>query len=211
MKRKLIALALFNLAMVNSYAFAGEDNTGSYLTDSRGQVVKTGSGLCVHTSAWKRGDSIQGCDVTDSITLVEQPNTTPVDTTERTIAEIEATAKEEVISADLLFRFNKYNLTSEGKATLDTLVNNNSPQNSQTVIVIGYADPIGSDEYNERLSTRRAKSVQDYLVSKGFSLDTIQSEGRGETNLKISQEDCKGKNVIACLAPNRRVEITIKK
>lgn len=211
MKKTLITLALLNCAMVSSYAIASEENTGSYLTDSRGQVVRSGTGLCIHTGSWKPGDTIQGCDAPVAVAVVKPAVVVPVDTTERTIAEVENTINPEVISADLLFGFNKYNLTNEGKSILDKLVNLNAPENVQTIIVIGYADPIGTDEYNERLSNRRAKSVQDYLVSKGFSLDKIQSEGRGETNLKITQADCAGKNMIACLSPDRRVEITIRK
>ena len=108
----------------------------------------------------------------------------------------------------LLFGFDKYNLTSEGKEVLTSLVNRN--KDMQSAMVIGYADPLGSDSYNKRLSQRRAQTVKAFLVSKGLNANTITTEGRGESKLKVTQADCKGQNLIACYAPNRRVEITIK-
>ena len=49
-----------------------------------------------------------------------------------------------------------------------------------SIVVVGHADRIGTENYNLRLSTRRANSVKDYLVKQGLPADKIQAEGRGE-------------------------------
>ncbi len=83
--------------------------------------------------------------------------------------------------------------------------------NIQHVMVVGYTDPEGSDEYNEQLSIHRAETVRSLLISGGVQNKTINIEGRGETDLLVS--DCRArfaKNKAArdkCNLPNRRVEI----
>ena len=60
----------------------------------------------------------------------------------------------------------------------------------------------------------RANSVRDYMVGAGVPANIIQTEGRGETDLKVTEADCKSQGkarnrteLIACLQPDRRVEI----
>ena len=85
-------------------------------------------------------------------------------------------------------------------------------QKLELVLVTGHTDPIGSQAYNQKLSERRADAVRDYLVSKGVPKDKIETLGMGKTqpvpgvvcNMKAMKE------LIACLAPNRRVEVEVK-
>jgi OOP family OmpA-OmpF porin len=59
-----------------------------------------------------------------------------------------------------------------------------------------------------KLSKERANAVRDYLISKGIDGSRLKAEGRGEQNPIVT--DChqkKRKDLIACLAPNRRVEV----
>ena len=77
----------------------------------------------------------------------------------------------------------------------------------RTVVVTGYADRIGSAQYNQTLSERRADAVKAYLISKNVAANRLQATGRGETNPLVT---CTNKNrpaLIKCLEPNRRVEI----
>ena len=65
---------------------------------------------------------------------------------------------------------------------------------------------------NQKLSVSRAESVKAYLVSKGFSPTSIAVAGKGESQPVTSADDCKGPataKVIACLAPDRRVDIEV--
>lgn len=203
MKKTIISLAILGCSLYSSIALA---DTGSYLTDSRGEVVKSGTGLCIHTGSWKSGDTIPGCDEpTTENNIVQKPALDrviipPVTTTPKAITHGS-------ISANLLFGFNKYHLTNEGKTLLKELVDSITIDNIQAVIVIGHADPIGTDEYNQRLSTKRAEVVKDFLVYQGFKSEVVQSEGKGETQLKTTKTECIGQNLIECFSPNRRVDI----
>jgi OOP family OmpA-OmpF porin len=78
------------------------------------------------------------------------------------------------------------------------------------VVATGYTDKIGSDKYNDRLSLRRAQAVKAYLVSQGIEANRIYTEGKGKRNPVVTS--CTQKNhkaLIACLAPNRRVEVEV--
>ena len=85
--------------------------------------------------------------------------------------------------------------------------------NLEVVIAIGHADWIGTDEYNQRLSVRRAESVKAYLVAKGLEGNRVYTEGKGEkqpvTGDKCSKTEKKSKKLIECLQPDRRVEIEV--
>ena len=111
------------------------------------------------------------------------------------------------LSATELFAFNSAALTLP-QLKLDEIANAlNGHAEVRNVVVTGYADRIGSMQYNQALSERRADSVKDYLVSKGVSANRLQATGRGETNPVVT---CTNKNrtaLIKCLEPNRRVEV----
>jgi OOP family OmpA-OmpF porin len=112
--------------------------------------------------------------------------------------------------ADALFDFDKAILKPAGKQQLDQLASKIQGMNLEVAVATGYTDKIGSDKYNDRLSLRRAQAVKAYLVSKGVPANKIYTEGKGKRN--PVKTDCNQKNrkaLIACLAPNRRVEVEI--
>ena len=82
----------------------------------------------------------------------------------------------------------------------------------ETIIDIGHTDRIGSATYNQKLSLRRADSVKAYLVSKGVPANRIFTDGKGKTQPVTKPGECRGpktRKVIACLQPDRRVEIEV--
>ncbi len=85
-------------------------------------------------------------------------------------------------------------------------------QKLELVLVTGHTDRIGTQEYNQKLSERRADAVRDYLVSKGVAKDKIETLGMGKTQpvpgVVCNQKNFKAK--IACYPPNRRVEVEVK-
>ena len=112
--------------------------------------------------------------------------------------------------ADVLFDFDKAVLKPEGKSKLDDLAAKIQSVNLEVVVATGYTDKIGSDKYNDRLSLRRAQAVKAYLVSKGIEANRVYTEGKGKRNPVVT--DCAQKNhkaLVACLAPNRRVEVEV--
>ncbi len=117
------------------------------------------------------------------------------------------------LSADALFAFDKATLMPRGMEKLDQLVDDLGEVFYDSIVVVGYTDPLGSDMYNQRLSERRAATVASYLTSHGVHASTIRSEGRGETELMVTPADCSGARgrtaLIACYQPNRRVEVAV--
>jgi OmpA-OmpF porin, OOP family len=75
------------------------------------------------------------------------------------------------------------------------------------IVIVGYTDRLGSVEYNQKLSERRANAVKNYIVSKGIEPTRLQAFGKGETNPVVECNEAKKPALIACLKPNRRVEI----
>jgi outer membrane protein OmpA-like peptidoglycan-associated protein len=116
------------------------------------------------------------------------------------------------VEAEPLFDFDKYSIRADSRKKLDDLVKQLKGVTYGEVITVGFADPIGTAKYNQRLSEQRAASVKRYLVSKGIPANKIKTEGRGKTEQYASYKSCKGqgkKKVIACLQPDRRVEVTV--
>ncbi|MGA7965050.1 MAG: OmpA family protein [Gammaproteobacteria bacterium] len=117
-------------------------------------------------------------------------------------------------SAQALFGFDKSSLRDAGKQELDAFAAKLKGVKFSTIEVIGYTDRIGSPEYNMKLSQRRAEVVKDYLVeSAGIPADKIVAEGEYGSNPVTKPGECKGTKVtaklIACLAPDRRVEVKV--
>jgi outer membrane protein OmpA-like peptidoglycan-associated protein len=114
------------------------------------------------------------------------------------------------LSTDTLFGFNKSTLRPEGMAKLDELAIKLRQANVESITDTGHADRIGSSDSNQKLSMSRAESVKAYLVEKGVESKRITVAGKGETEPVTNADDCKGPKsakVIACLAPDRRVNI----
>ena len=118
------------------------------------------------------------------------------------------------LASKALFDFDKAVLKPEGMAAIDTeiIAKLRDVQKLELVLVTGHTDRIGSQAYNQKLSERRADAVRNYLVSKGVAKDKIETLGMGKTQ-PVPGVTCTMtamKALIACLAPNRRVEVEVK-
>ncbi len=118
------------------------------------------------------------------------------------------------LASKALFDFDKSVLKPEGKAAIDReiIAKLRDVQKLELVLVTGHTDRIGTQAYNQGLSERRANAVRDYLVSKGVAKDKIETLGMGKTQPVpgVSCTMTAMKELIACLAPNRRVEVEVK-
>ena len=128
--------------------------------------------------------------------------------------EIKTEVNRYVLNEDVLFSYAKADLKAEGRQALDnllaTLIKINPSQSA--IVVIGHTDRIGSDNYNQKLSERRAQTVLNYLVEKGVPAEIITSRGMGKSQ-PVTGTKCnalRGADLKACLAPDRRVEIEVK-
>ena len=171
---------------------------------------------------WNLGDEQKTWETNMSVAtleLVMHPNRTSY------VAPVAAPAPEPVpepvvvdksfsLSSDVLFAFGKSTLKPEGVASLNTLyqqIVDVQPKDGSAVVV-GYTDRIGSDGYNLKLSEARARTVADFLVGKGLPAGKVSIDGRGKAE-PVTGTQCDGikakAQLIACLAPDRRVEVRV--
>lgn len=117
-------------------------------------------------------------------------------------------------SADSLFTFDRSTIRPEGKAALDTFANELKGTQFNVISVVGHTDRLGSQIYNQKLSSQRAEAVKAYLVNAGGIDGTkISALGKSESQPVTKPDDCKGTKpnpkLITCLQPDRRVEVEV--
>jgi tetratricopeptide (TPR) repeat protein len=112
--------------------------------------------------------------------------------------------------SNLFFDFDKYNVKQEYIENLDLLAAYMNDNTDAVIEIAGHTDAIGSNEYNYLLSYRRAKSVKDYLVSKGVSSSSLITNKFGKTD-PIASNIVNGKDNPDGRKLNRRVEFSVLK
>ena len=117
-------------------------------------------------------------------------------------------------SADSLFDFDSAALKPAGRAELDKLASDLRGVDFDVIQVTGHTDRIGRQAYNLKLSTQRAEAVASYLVSSaGIPAGKISAKGVNGADPVTKPGDCVGTKVtpalIACLQPDRRVDIEV--
>lgn len=113
------------------------------------------------------------------------------------------------LSADALFAFASAELSAAGRESLDRIAAE-AGDGVEQVRVVGHTDRIGNESANDALSRRRADAVAAYLIGKGLPASAVVSEGRGEREPAAECTDAPRAQLIACLAPNRRVEVSLR-
>ncbi len=108
-----------------------------------------------------------------------------------------------VTLGDVLFAFNKAELSAQAGPRLDKLANFLRQFPDRKLIIEGHTDSVGGDAYNQSLSERRAQAVQSALVQRGVGPDRITARGYGKTYPVADNSSPEGR------AMNRRVEIVI--
>jgi outer membrane protein OmpA-like peptidoglycan-associated protein len=108
------------------------------------------------------------------------------------------------VSSEASFDFDRFEIKPEFKPTLNKVAGVLRDDPNVRISIIGFTDSIGSEEYNLRLSQRRADATADYLISQGVSQSQIVTEGLGEQQPRASNETEAGR------AQNRRVEIYLR-
>ncbi|WP_416867343.1 MAG: OmpA family protein [Imperialibacter sp.] len=106
-------------------------------------------------------------------------------------------------SSDVLFGFDKSDLSSESKTSLDKLVKVLNAYPDTDIEVQGHTDSKGSESYNQGLSERRASTSSNYIRSQGISYNRVRIKGFGESVPKYNNGTSSGQ------AQNRRVEFLI--
>lgn len=120
---------------------------------------------------------------------------------------VERTAPDElrlVMPSDITFDFNRADVRYEFMPRVRDLADTLARYPEMSVSIVGHADAIGSDAYNQTLSERRAHAVAAALMEFGIAYRRIGASGMGEWQPIASNADPWGR------ARNRRVEIRIK-
>lgn len=117
------------------------------------------------------------------------------------------------IASTELFEFNKSTLTGDARGLLDreVIARLKDLGTIRYINVNGHADRLGTPQYNQKLSEKRADAVRAYLVSKGVDAKSVETFGFGKTlPVKACPDQKSRKDLIECLAPNRRVVVEIQ-
>jgi OOP family OmpA-OmpF porin len=206
-------------ALLPGISIAQDAKNQGYLVDTYGNNITTSSttGLCWRTSDWTPARSVEPCDPVARKAEVPAPRIAAVAPPPQKPAPAPAAparmAPQSItFSADALFAFDKSVLKPEGRTALDDFALQLSGAQYEAIFVTGHTDRFGSNDYNQRLSERRANTVRDYLASKGIPANRINADGKGETQPVTRPGDCNGARsikVIACLQPDRRVHVEV--
>ncbi|HOF08168.1 MAG TPA: OmpA family protein, partial [Bacteroidales bacterium] len=109
----------------------------------------------------------------------------------------------EIVLNNIFFDFNKATLRPESKTELKNVIEFLQQNPSVTIEISGHTDNVGSYEYNQSLSERRAKAVVDYLVEQGIPLSRLVYKGYSFSKPIASNDTEEGRQL------NRRVEFKI--
>jgi len=125
----------------------------------------------------------------------------------KTVPDVEVVRVEEGImvefSSNVLFGFDKSDLSNAAKTNLDKLVIVLKKYEDTDITIQGHTDSRGTAAYNQRLSEQRASTVSSYLVSKGIERNRVMTQGFGEMLPKYVNDTEAGRD------KNRRVEFLI--
>jgi OOP family OmpA-OmpF porin len=114
-----------------------------------------------------------------------------------------APAPRRIVLRGVNFDFDRAEIRPDAAVILDEAASILNENTGVRVEVSGHTDATGTDEYNQGLSERRARSVADYLSSKGVSADRLDTAGYGESKPVADNATRDGR------AQNRRVELNV--
>ncbi|WP_242652897.1 OmpA family protein [Pseudodesulfovibrio hydrargyri] len=205
----------------------GESNYGADpVAVAKNLYAKYGSNLCVHVVSY--AESPEGQAVVDGIRAAF-PCSVPADGA--TFADAGAlnkyakdvfyadmaepapapmapmapmTPAKEVVSFNLNFGFDKYQITDEMIPVLEQAKMILDEDPAATYEISGHTDSTGTEAYNQGLSERRANSVMKWLTDNGISTDRLEAKGYGELSPKYDNSTKEGRKL------NRRVDIQTK-
>lgn len=215
MKRTLqIAAPLLCMLSMTHSAIAHTYSDG-YVYDTRAMVVRDSFGNCVRTTRWSAENAVPECDpdlfkkAAAPVVVAAPASDQPVAKAAPAITKLAPISM--ALSADEAFDSSKAELKPAAKRRLSEFAQQLSAVKYGQLAVVGHADRTGSNKLNQPLSERRANAVHNYLVSVGIPADKMATRGVGSSQPVTGKNDCaklKSKKLQACLAPDRRVEIT---
>jgi OOP family OmpA-OmpF porin len=222
---KILGISILALSAMASASAIAQSAQGYW--HSSGAIVKDPYGLCWRAGYWTPAMAILECDPDLVPKPTPAPAPAPAPAAPPPAPKVEppkpAPAPAAVapkrcdatvtLNLDEAFDFDKSVLKKTATAKLDQDVVGQLPQCAklEMILVSGHTDRLGSQQYNQKLSERRAEAVKSYLVKKGVDASKIETMGMGKTlQIKSCPDGKDRKALIACLAPNRRAVVEIK-
>jgi OmpA-OmpF porin, OOP family len=227
-------LAIAAAMLLPAAAMAQNKNLG-YVDSGAGPIVLSGVGACVMSGVWTPAlaASAEACKQCTP-DLCPKPPAPPPPPKPAPKPEVKPEPKPEVkpappakptpVNIELKIELqgietNKTELSADNKKELDVfldkeMANLKTPGSTiGAMIISGHSDKLGSEKYNKTLSEKRALLVKDYVVSKGIDPKVIFWEGNGSKKpipvTKFCTNKMPRKQLIECLAPNRRVTVEV--
>nr|WP_314169099.1 OmpA family protein [uncultured Neisseria sp.] len=215
MTKQLKLSALFVALLASGTAMASEAHIHGYTVSGQSQeVVRNNYGECWKNTYFDK--ATQG-----RVECGDAVEPAPVAVVEQAPQYVDETVS---LSAKTLFGFDKDVLRAEAQDNLKVLAQRLGQTNVQSVRVEGHTDFMGSEKYNQALSERRANVVANYLVSNGVPASKISAVGLGESQAQMTQvceaevaklgakasKAKKREALIACIEPDRRVDVKIR-
>lgn len=197
-----LTLAASILMGATSIARAAPDDR-AVVRDTEEQIVHSTDGTCV------RSDGTTDQDSCAPRRVVQQAEPQPIVVQEQKPRPVAEFTRED---RTVYFEFNHSNLSSDALGRLDTLVDALKADSTvKEARIVGYADRIGSVSYNDRLSQKRAQTLRDYIVAKGYTNARVTETrwvGKSKPSTNCPARE-KRASLIECLQNDRRVEVEI--
>ena len=199
--------SVFFILLFLSAAIAADPIKG-FAYDADGGVIIDNFGNCVRTVSPSQADINDKCGPKPS-SPVKQASPAN-DNTENVISNNEEVKPEKLetnyqsFSTVINFNFDKHNITNSAKSVLDNFIQKAKNITYKMINILGHADALGANNYNDKLSVKRAKSVENYLTNNGISRNKIYTTGLGESEPIADNATREGR------AENRRVLIELE-
>lgn len=190
----------------------------AYAQDGRNVIVRNPFGLCWRSGYWTPSDAVPGCDgqLAPPVAKITAP---PVPALQDTAPAPSIAARPApkrcdfaaTLENDQTFAFNETSLNDAAKRHIDEVVTRRiaSCTEIENIVVTGHADRLGAPAYNQKLSEGRAEAVAQHLRNRNV-VPVIRTVGAGSSEPVKSCDNLRGrKQLLECLAPNRRVTIEV--
>lgn len=214
---KTLLIYIFSALFLSSIIFSGCKTFKNASNYQKGAVIGAASGAAVGgiigATAGKGGRAVLGAVVGAAVGgAAGAVIGNEMDKQAREIKEVLPSAEVERVGEGIRlvlkenavrFDFDKSSLTPQARANLDKLIPVFKENDDTNIDIFGYTDSKGTEEYNLKLSNERAKSVKNYLASKGLATRRLNTTGLGIADPIASNETADGRS------QNRRVEFAI--
>ncbi len=194
----LVAAVLTSAPLGSALAHTG------YVWAADGSNIRNSFGNCVKTSAWTKDDWTEPCGKPAAPKPKPEPVAQPEEPAPVPPAPTKPVIETVTIDSMTFFDFDKAELDAESRAALDAIIEQLKTFSTvKEIRITGHTDSIGTREYNQTLSERRAEAVASYLISRGVNPKLITTAGAGEDQPVADNSTAEGR------AKNRRAVIDI--